>query len=169
MPNLREITDDILGLDALLEAEGGGYESEFVDAITEQIGLLEDDLESKVQNIMALVLEKESRHFAKHEEIKRLKKTADADMRAAKRLRYWLKFNMQRLGHKRINTDLINVWVQKNSTTGLTLVDEQIPDEYFREKVERVHNIKLIREDLKKGKVIPGVTETPKGTHLRFE
>tara|TARA_X000001382_G_scaffold10663_2_gene7288 strand:+ start:2007 stop:2519 length:513 start_codon:yes stop_codon:yes gene_type:complete len=167
MPNLRALTQDLIELVDLLDNFQGEDDTEIREAIQEQIGFLEDDLEGKTENIVCLIREKESMHKARMDEAERLRDMATIDFNTAQRLRDWLHFNINRLGTKKIETRLCKVSLHKNSQSPLKVDESRLPDEYMMTKTTIVPNKIKIKEDLKNGKEIAGVTEMPRGTHLR--
>ena len=117
MPNLRELSDDLVQLGNMLDGSAGDIDDEIRDAITEQVGLLEDDLETKVESIVSLIREKKAMHEVRMAEANRLRDLARIDLTTANRLHDWLHFNLKRIGKEKIETPLCKVAVRANSVS----------------------------------------------------
>ena len=167
MPNLRELTDDLVSLADLLDGAAGELDDDIRDAITEQMGQLEDDLEGKTEGIVSLIREKKAMHEVRMAESERLRKLAKIDLNTANRLREWLHFNLKRIGTKTIETDLGIVSVHNNSgKTPIEINEAILPSEYTVKRTSVVPNKDKIREAIDAGTEVPGVIIKNRGTHL---
>lgn len=167
MPNLRELTDDLVSLGDLLDGSAGELDDDIRDAITEQMGLLEDDLEGKTEGIVSLIREKKAMHEARMAEAERLRKLAQIDLNTANRLHDWLHHNLKRIGTKKIETTLCKVSVRDNGgKTPLDINEAALPMEYTVKRTSIVPDKEKIREAIDAGTEVPGVTIKNRGTHL---
>ena len=167
MPNLRELSDDLVQLGNMLDGSAGDLDDEIRDAITEQVGLLEDDLETKVESIVSLIREKKAMHEVRMAEANRLRDLARIDLNTANRLHDWLHFNLKRIGKEKIETPLCKVAVRANSgKQPLDITVANLPSEYTIRRSSTVANKEKIREAIEAGTEVPGVTIKNRGTHL---
>jgi hypothetical protein len=167
MSNLRELSEDLVQLGRMLDGSAGQLDAEIRDAITEQVGLLEDDLQDKVESIVSLIREKKAMHEIRMAEANRLRDLARIDLNTANRLHDWLHFNLKRIGKEKIETPLCKVAVRANSgKQPIEINVPHLPAEYTIHRSSTVANKEKIREAIEAGTEVPGVTIKNRGTHL---
>lgn len=144
---LYEIVDAMQQVEQLLEQ--GADVQDTLDA-------LELELEEKVENIAKVVKNYEAMAAARKAEAKRLKEAAEKDEAKADRLKEYLRFYLQRLGKKKVETNIFTVRLQKGRES-IVVDEEKLPDEYW--VVERKPMGKTVLKELLKEKgEIPGVS-----------
>jgi hypothetical protein len=167
MPNLRELSDDILAVSDFIETSAGELDDDIREGITEHIGLLEKNLETKVESIVSLIREKKAMHEVRMAEANRLRDLARIDLNTANRLHDWLHFNLKRIGKEKIETPLCKVAVRANSgKQPIEINVPHLPAEYTIHRSSTVANKEKIREAIEAGTEVPGVTIKNRGTHL---
>ena len=89
------------------------------------------------------------------------KKEIDKIIKNLKKSQQWLKDNMKisMVALKKDRVDGNNFYFKLSSSLSKVSVndDAEIPAQYMKEKIENIINIDLLKEDLTRGKIIPGV------------
>lgn len=144
-------------------------DAELTDEQIASVDALGLALETKVDNIAALIREDEARSVAYQAELDRLnaaKRTAD---NRADRLKVYLKSCLEAAGVPKVETPRFRVRIQTNSQSSVIVNDvTRLPD---WAKVVQAH-ISANREALLKaaeaGKSLPDGVKVERGTHLRI-
>lgn len=144
--------------------------------VTEELELclaaLNDELETKVQNLALLIRQSEARADAIDAEAKRLQALSTVERNTAKRLKEYLHRNLVETKVDQVKTDLCLVWVQ-NSPPKVEFLGEDVRDlpvEYTRViPEERVLDTKAVLAAAKAGEELPETLAVTQGTHLRMK
>ena len=169
MPNLRELTQDIIELSDLIDGMHGEPDEEVTAAIEEQIGFLKDDIEGKAESIVHLILEKEAVYESQMKEAERIRKMAVKNQRTAQRLHDWLHWNLKQLGTRRIETNTVELSIKNVGGKQRLEVDEsQLPEEYTSKRISIVPDRKKIQAAHDEGVEVPGVKVCERGTKLNY-
>lgn len=123
-----------------------------------QIEALEDAIELKADNIARLILDIEGMMEARKIEIERLKTANQVDKNKIERLKAYLKDAMERSDKRKFKTELFSFNIRKNAPSLLIESEENIPDEYFKEKTEIKLDKRELLADMKEGLVIDSVS-----------
>lgn len=162
---LLDISDDVLALEELLESVGGDVSDPEVDAAVngwlDEIG---SDLESKVDNYVALIAELKARSDIRREEAKRLKARAEIDSSNADFLKQRLVWAMQRMDRPIVETERYRVSVAKNGGLQPLEIAGDVPPE-FRKIVSEPDN-HAIRTALLEGRELSFARLLPRGERL---
>ena len=117
---------------------------------------IHEGVKDKAENSGRLIRSWESDAKALKSEEERLAKKRKAIENRIKSLKGYLQDNMERMGEKKIKTDLFSFNIQNNPAS-LKLTDEKlIPEKYYTVETSRKYDNKAIKDDLKAGKVING-------------
>jgi hypothetical protein len=151
---LYKIKNDILDhLDSMLELEPESFEykEKLVD-----LGKLEEDFDAKVRNVGAYYknIKSDIEAMKEYEKSMRAKRTAAENH--IKRLKEYLKFNMEEAGITKINSLEFNISIRK--TPERVVIDNpfEIPKEYISST--DVHfDKKAIKSAIQGGDMLPGV------------
>lgn len=155
-------------IDVMEQLDGSEGQADVVEAIEEQIGYIREDIEGKVEKLGKIIQELNGKAIVREAEAERLRQAAQVSKRAASRLKDYLFFCMKDLGCKKVETALFKATVSKNGGKAPLQVDEEfLPNTFFNTVL--TPNMDSIREALKQGETIPGVTEVPRGDHLRLK
>jgi hypothetical protein len=168
--NLYNITSDIKHLMGHLESFTEQQDDEMEKAIKEHIGLLNDDLETKVENIVKMIRERYAMFDVRMAEADRLKDLAKLDEKAALRLQEWLHLCLKNLGQQRVETSIANVRVSKVGGRPRMEYDlKKIPEQFYVTQTERVLDKDMIRRSIDEGVDVPGVVVKERGTYLSIK
>lgn len=170
MPSLYEITSDIQNLSMHLDSFSENQDEEMEQAIQEHIGILKEDLETKVENIVKLIQERYAMFDVRIAEAERLTKLAKIEEKAALRLTDWLHRCLKILGETKVRTSVANVRVSKaGGRPRLEYDTKKIPEQFYTTQTDRVLDKDMIRRHIDEGQSVPGVTVKPRGTYLSFK
>ena len=126
------------------------------DTWLDTLDAIHEDVKDKAENSGRLIRSWESDVKALKSEEERLAKKRKAIENRIKSLKGYLQDNMERMGEKKIKTDLFSFNIQNNPAS-LKLTDEKlIPEKYYTVETSRKYDNKAIKDDLKAGKVING-------------
>lgn len=164
--NLRlwELADAVVEIGAELMDAGGELSPE----LEARLDAIDASFEGKVERVALYIRELEVTADAAAAEAKRLAAMAAARGGAAKRLKEYLKQNLERTGKQRVETDRVRLRLQKNSRPSITWARsiDDLPERYARITValdgQRAY------DDWKAGE-LPSSFTVETGTHLRIE
>ena len=169
MSQLIEIADEERALDKLLDDCDGdvtGME-QIIDEWRKEIG---DNLNEKVDSYAALITEKMRMYGVRQGESERLHRLALTDKNRADSLKGWLKYILDDMCIKKLETDRFRVSVAANGgkkKLDIFVPDNMIPNEYQKQSPP-VPDTEKIREALEAGSEIPGAVLQERGTSLRI-
>lgn len=127
------------------------------EGLQDTLDALDMAFDDKVESIIKLWRHKTAERDAVKAEIYRLSERMNKYDRDAKWLHEYVEREMKRAGKERINTPLFTIAMQSNPPSVNVLDESAVPDEFWREKVDRSIDKKSVLELLKDGQVIPGV------------
>ena len=126
------------------------------DTWLDTLDAISEDVKDKAENSGRLIRSWESDAKALKNEEEHLANKRKAIENRIKSLKGYLQDNMERMGEKKIKTDLFSFNIQNNPAS-LKLTDEKlIPEKYYTVETSRKYDNKAIKDDLKAGKVING-------------
>ena len=145
-------------------------EGELDSVLDELLQELEGKIEDKVEAYCRIIRELELTQAARKEESDRIRKLADQDgntVRAMKgRLMFF--FGLQKINKLKTNNFNLSICANGgNQPIEVNILPELLPAEF--QKVEIKPNMETIREALKMGTSLDGVTLLPRGEHLRIK
>ena len=117
---------------------------------------IDSAIEQKADGVMYVIRNLEVDVIGLKDEEKRLKSKREVAERKIKRLKQYLQENMEAVGKTKFKTQLFAYNIQNNPAS-LKLTDEKlIPEKYYTVETSRKYDNKVIKDDLKAGKVING-------------
>jgi hypothetical protein len=149
---------------------GSDIEGELDPVLDQLLEELEGSIENKVEAYCRIIRELELTQAARKEESDRIRKLADQDGNTVKAMkgRLMFFFGLQKIS--KLKTPCFNLSICANgghSPIEVTIPPDQLPAEF--QKLEIKPNMETIREALKMGTFLVGVTELARGTHLRIK
>lgn len=136
--------------------------------LTDTLASINDAIEVKAENSIAMIQTLEHYEKAADGESKRLAGIASALKNRREWLKSYLKQNMETLGKDKLRTLIGTLAIQKNSRGAVTVDNPDIIPAQFIDIIPEQHvpNNQRIYEAFKAGQDVPGATYTV-GTHLR--
>lgn len=124
-------------------------------ALKDTLDSIQEDIETKIQNISFVVKEKEADVKAIEETIKTLEKRKASATNTIDYLKKYSQTAMEATGVEKIKTPFVTVWVQNNKES-VNIVDEnKLNKKYLVEQPPKADK-KLLLADLKEGKEVEG-------------
>lgn len=124
-------------------------------ALKDTLDSIQEDIETKIQNISFVVKEKEADVKAIEETIKTLEKRKASATNTIDYLKKYSQTAMEVTGVEKIKTPFVTVWVQNNKES-VNIVDEnKLNKKYLVEQPPKADK-KLLLADLKEGKEVEG-------------
>ena len=117
---------------------------------------IEEAIEDKGANIVAVLNSLESDTTALDKEIKRLQARKKAIVNNSERLKEYLRYNMELTGITKIKHPLFSITLGKPTVTAEIVDVDFLPEEYVTTEVKFNPDKKAILAALKDGKDIPG-------------
>ncbi|MDW4380489.1 siphovirus Gp157 family protein [Staphylococcus saprophyticus] len=150
MSTLFNLTDDYKQVYDLIAEQGDEQ------TLTDTLASINDALEDKADGYVAVIKMLEGDNKAIDDEIKRLQQRKTTNKNGIDRLKKSLKEAMETTGKTKFKTAL-NSYTIANNPPSKDVVDEKlIPKDYWVSQAPKI-NSKLLLDDLKAGKEIPGV------------
>lgn len=161
---LYEISDALQAIGDTLVENGG----ELTPELTAQLDGLEGAFDAKVERIVLYIRNLETTSDAATQEAKRLAGLASTRAAAAARLRDYVKREMERTDHKKVETGLIVARIQKNGRPSVHFTGDAatLPVGYQRTVVEL--NRETAIENWRAGVPLPPGLTVEQGSHLRL-
>jgi hypothetical protein len=148
-----------------LHADSTGSDVGFEVALSQ----LQDGIETKAQNIAALVRTLEAEATAYEAEQSRLKAERDVRLRKVERLKDYLKQNLEAAGFDSIKAGVFTVLIQTNPPSVNVAEGVTLPDVFVRVIPEqRVTDKRALLDLFKAGGELPEGVEIVRGNHLRI-
>lgn len=119
------------------------------------LGVIDDEIEVKADNIAKVIKELEGDSLKFKEEIDRLSSIRKSTENRISDLKSYLEFNMKRVNKKKFKTDLFSFNIQKNRGSVKVLDESKVPEKYLVHKTS-VDKTKIY-QDLKDGVEVEGV------------
>lgn len=161
---LYELHDEILALEESLEAAAtDGERDEILAAYWSGEGGLGAAVEEKVERYVSLIRHLEELGEARKREAGRIRRLGEGDVAQAKKLRDKLLAFLDGTGLGRVETERFSVRAQSVGGKLGIETDPVIPDEWTREKTERVVDLEKIRAALDAGAELPFARFRPRG------
>lgn len=149
MSTLFNLTDDYKQVYDLIAEQGDEQ------TLTDTLASINDALEDKADGYVAVIKTLEGDNKAIDDEIKRLQQRKTTNKNGIDRLKESLKEAMETTGKTKFKTAL-NSYTIANNPPSKDVVDEKlIPKHYWVSQAPKI-NSKLLLDDLKAGKEIPG-------------
>jgi hypothetical protein len=145
-------------------------EGELDSVLDELLQELEGKIEDKVEAYCRIIRELELTQAARKEESDRIRKLADQDGNTVKAMkgRLMFFFGLQKINKLKTNNFNLSICANGgNQPIEVNILPELLPAEF--QKVEIKPNMETIREALKMGTSLNGVTLLPRGEHLRIK
>lgn len=152
---LYEMTEDMKGLDRILASGADEETEEYTKCL---ISVLEKEIETKAENIIKLIKNKEAIREARKSEIKALQEMNARDEKQIENLKKYTKECIEGLGKKRIETVLGNLTVRKAQPVVKVLDATKLPEEYLIRKTTTNADKVKIKEHFKEtGEILDGI------------
>ena len=145
-------------------------EGELDSVLDELLQELEGKIEDKVEAYCRIIRELELTQAARKEESDRIRKLADQDGNTVKAMKGRLMFFFGLQNISKLKTSNFNLSICANGGNQpieVNILPDLLPAEF--QKVEIKPNMETIREALKMGTSLDGVTLLPRGEHLRIK
>lgn len=145
-------------------------EGELDLVLDELLQELEGKIEDKVEAYCRIIRELELTQAARKEESDRIRKLADQDGNTVKAMKNRLMFFFGLQKINKLKTSNFNLSICANGGNQpieVNILPELLPAEF--QKVEIKPNMETIREALKMGTSLDGITLLPRGEHLRIK
>lgn len=152
--SLYQIQEDYLELASLLEESGG----ELTDDLEERLVINQEELNQKAENYALLIRQIEGKVSVIKAEMDRLKVLMTSKQNTATRLKDNIKKAMDMYDVKSIEGNLVKLTLRNNAESVVISDDAKIPKKFIVKTVSESPDKKAIKEYLKGGKVIAGVT-----------
>lgn len=162
---LYEISDAMQAIaEALIENGGDTITPELAG----QLDAIEGEFEQKVERCVLYIRNLEATAEAAKQEAQRLTVLATSRTNAADSLKRYVKGEMERTEHLKVETPLIVARVQKNSAPSVAYTGslDTLPTEYVR--ITRSLDSRAVIAALKAGAALPEGVAVETGTHLRI-
>lgn len=144
---LWQLSDAWIELEAMLDEDDD-------EAVRNTIELIEGSLQDKVDSICRLIASWTAAEESFNEEIKRLQARKKAFGNRKKRLKDYLKYNLQRLNKPSLETDFYTVRVQQGRESIVIDNIEMIPEKYI--KVKKEADKTALKADMEEGREYAG-------------
>lgn len=149
MSNIFELTDNYKQVYDLISEQGDEQ------ALIDTLSSINDALEDKADGYATVIRSLESDNKAIDEEIKRLKQRKTSNENGIKRLKENLTESMEVTGKTKFKTAFNSFSISKNAPSKDVLDEKLIPNDYWVDQEPKI-NSKLLLDDLKAGKEVPG-------------
>ena len=149
------------------DATGDG---ELDPVLDELLAELEGRIEDKVEAYCRIIRELELTAAARKEESARIRILADQDGNTVKAMKNRLLFFFDQQCIDKLKTAFFSLSVCANG--GVQPLEVTVPAEHLPvdcQKITLSPNLDVIREKIKAGELVAGVTVLPRGTHLRIK
>ena len=149
------------------DATGDGELDPVLDELLQE---LEGRIEDKVEAYCRIIRELELTAAARKEESARIRILADQDGNTVKAMKNRLLFFFDQQCIDKLKTAFFSLSVCANG--GLQPLEVTVPAEHLPadcQKITLSPNLDVIREKIKAGELVAGVTVLPRGTHLRIK
>lgn len=158
MANIASLLEDKLILNELWESSideetGEVKECEALETLTKEV---EQDLITKTGRVIQYFMSLDSQTEALDKEIKRLQARKKLIEKRNNNFKNFLKFTLERLGVKKIETTLGVLSIKNNPASVVILDESKIPQEYKTTKYIDEISKTQISKDLKAGIEVPG-------------
>lgn len=167
---LYEITDSIQWIEEYLdEAEESGdqFSEEKQEKILRFLDGIESERNEKLDGYAYLIRKMDSESLAAAEEYERWRAKAENRKKRSTWLKQVLWMHMNAVGQRKVETGRFTFSVCKNGgREPLDIRVSELPEDYLR-YLDPVPDGDKIRDHLKDGVEIPGVTVLPRGEHVR--
>lgn len=128
-----------------------------IEKIKELLTHLNEELDLKAENIAVFIKNLSNDEEGINSEIANLQKRKNTIQKKRERAQEFLKEMLLNFGKSKIESS--RVAVKLTSRNQLVYDETEIPQGWYREKVAREIDKQLIKEAVRQGEVIPGVTE----------
>lgn len=155
--NLYELSQNFNNLIEVLENTEDENLKELIKNSMNQLTL---ETNEKIENIIKYIKNLEATTSALETEVKRLNDRKVKTLKKIDHLKNYLKDFTNTLESKKYNTGIFNISIRKNAAAVVVENEFLIPSEYCKTEVVRKIDKAAIKEKLKAGEVIEGVSLT---------
>lgn len=149
MSTLFNLTDDYKQVYDLIAEQGDEQ------TLTDTLASINDALEDKADGYVAVIKTLEGDNKAIDDEIKRLQQRKTTNKNGIDRLKESLREAMETTGKTKFKTALNSYTIANNPPSKDVLDEKLIPNDYWVDQEPKI-NSKLLLDDLKAGKEVPG-------------
>ena len=168
MTTLYSISEDLLALDAILDASDGEISDEAASALDAWFAELGTARDMKIDGYCALIREMEARATARYEEARRLKALADADAKKGERLEGRLREFFALHDLKKLDTPRFSLSLVTNGGKQALEVFGEVPVAFMRSRTVESVDTDKVRAAIESGTSLPFATLKPRGQSLRI-
>lgn len=151
---LYELTQNYRNLESLLD-NLGEQEGLTVEMIHGALGQVEDDINTKIENICKVIKEIEADSIGIDEEIKRLSALKKQKENTVKKLKEYIEFEMNGIGLTKVEGKLFKISFRKSKVVKV-LDETKIPKEFIKIKETETISKTDLGKALKNGEIIEG-------------
>ncbi|MBO3333451.1 siphovirus Gp157 family protein [Clostridium perfringens] len=151
---LYELTQNYRNLESLLD-NLGEQEGLTVEMIHGALGQVEDDINTKIENICKVIKEIEADSIGIDEEIKRLSALKKQKENTVKKLKEYVEFEMNGIGLTKVEGKLFKISFRKSKVVKV-LDETKIPKEFIKIKTTETISKTDLGKALKSGEIIEG-------------
>lgn len=163
MPTLYAIANELLEILATAELPDG----EISPALEDRLDGLQLDLRTKAENICRVMAELDGDHERYAREVARLAALAKSALAKRDRLKAYLRLQLEKVGLKKLDTDLFRLTIQSNSRPAIRLTpNAPIPIDFLR--VRKEFDGDAAYQAWKSGEPLPADVVVELGSHLRI-
>jgi hypothetical protein len=145
-------------------------DGELDPVLDELLAELEGKIEDKVEAYCRIIRELELTAAARKEEAERIRKLSDQDGSTVKAMKGRLMYFFGLHGIDKLKTSFFSLSICANG--GVQPLEVTVPAEHLPpdcQKITLSPNLDVIREKIKGGEIVAGVTVLPRGQHLRIK
>lgn len=153
MANLYEISQDLIGIEEIIE-NAEGEERQQAEGIKE---IIKKELENKAENIAYYIRNTESNIEQKKAEEKRIKESRQADEKRLKNFKNYVIEVFAELNKKKIETSIGKLSVRTSKAVEVSADVNTLPEQYKRIKTTVEADKKALKDAIKAGEHIDGV------------
>lgn len=147
----RKLND--LFLEAIDEETGEIKDSEILDELEAEF---KTALTNKSAGIIKAIREQEEKINGTENEIKRLQNLKASRIKALKRFKDYIKFNLKNMDIKKVETSLGTISLRVNPPSTDIFDESILPKKFFKEKVTYTASKTDIKKALQNGEEVPG-------------
>jgi len=164
---LFELTQEMQALEAAIESAEG----ELTDEQDALHNFLLDAREAKIEAYVSLIRNFESLSEAREAEAKRIRALASSDEKKANRLKQVLLEHLETTNTKKVQTPRFSIHVRKKGGPPAVIIspEAEIPEQFLRTTVTVKPDAEALRNALKNGQKIDGITLAEKENTLTIK
>ena len=169
MTTLYSISEDLLALDAILDASDGEISDEAASALDAWFAELGTARDMKIDGCCALIRELDARAVFRHSEARRLDTIAEADARKSAALQKRLREFFALHDLKKLDTPRFSLSLVTHGGKQALEVFGEVPPAFMRSRTVESIDTDKVRAAIESGASLPFATLKPRGFSLRIK